>query len=495
MQLLIDVALSLVYFGAFLLICAWSWRFWKLYINQKHLNNIDWMMLEIKLPREILKSPYATEVAIASLLQGGGIGTWHHRQIKGSLPIFASLEIASIEGIVHFYVRAQRRFKSLIESNFYAQYPGIEIVEAEDYTSMIKYDHLTKDVGIWGATFRLVETWVPWDEKTGEKMKKGGTDYKMRADFLPLKTYVDYGLDKNPDEEYIIDPLAPLIEMMGSIGKGEHFWYQVILQDEAVYDNKKFPKWYVNEVTHDHMSLADMAEAYKKTVRIGGFTKKGEGIAEKLDFDEKGLPYMKKILNEEPLPKAKKEMELTMEEKAKLEAVNKKFSKPLAVSVVRLMYLSDNTKAKFNAQHVFNIVSFPKPFAGANRLFPAVTTQPYDYPWQNYRGRREPWRAEELFESFVEREGFYPHVDDDNNWLQQMEDGFFWGSTMKTRKTWRMLYTALLHPFHHPHPGDAITLNLEEIASLWHLPSAAITTPTLPRIDSAKAVAPVNLPQ
>jgi predicted component of type VI protein secretion system len=66
---------------------------------------------------------------------------------------------------------------------------------------------------------------------------------------------------------------------------------------------------------------------------------------------------------------------------------------------------------------------------------------------------------------------------------------------MKQRKLFRMVYEAIFYPFDHPSADDVVfMLNLEEIATLWHLPGAVAATPTLPRIDSTKGVAPVNLP-
>lgn len=63
MQFLIDILLLVVYAFFTLLVFAWCWRFWLLYAQQKHQANIDWIMLEIKLPREISKSPLAMENA------------------------------------------------------------------------------------------------------------------------------------------------------------------------------------------------------------------------------------------------------------------------------------------------------------------------------------------------------------------------------------------------------------------------------------------------
>lgn len=476
-----------------------------MYINQKYLNKTsqEYIMLEIKLPREIFKSPYATEVAISSLLQSGGMSTWYARSFQGNLPMYSSLEIASIEGVVHFYIRTQGKFRSLVESNFYAQYPGIEIVEADDYTNLVRYHHLSKDVECWGETYGLQKSWTPINEETGEAYKdKKGDDYKMKADFLPIKTYVDYGLDKDPKEEFKIDPITTLLEMMGSMGKGEYLWYQIILQDESVYDGKKMPKAYLNEKSHEHLSLSDMAKAYKKGLKTSMYSIKGEPIlgedgeakTKQAGKDAEGNPIYKELVYKETKAVSKKEMDLSAEDKDLIEAVNKKLSKPLANVIIRMLYVVDTKKGKFNAGNIQNILSVHKPTIGINSVgFKKVTT-PYDFNWQNFRGRRIPWRTEEMFEAYVEREGFYPHIEGRDS-LDKWEDSAFWGSDMKARKLWRMMYEGFFHPFGHPHPDEVFTLNIEEIATLWHLPGAVATTPTLPRIDSAKGVAPVNLPQ
>jgi hypothetical protein len=511
MQFVVDIALTLVYILAFLIVCAWTWRFWMLYINQKFLNKMqeDFVMLEIKLPREISKSPFATEVALSSLLQKSGYGTWYQKYVEGRLPFYSSLEIASIEGIIHFYVRVHKNFRSLTESNFYAQYPGIEIVEADDYTKLIRFTHLSKDVGCWGEVYKLTETWTPKNEKNGEELKKGKDAYKMPADFFPIKTYVDYGLDKNPYPENQIDPMTPMLEMMGSLKKGEHMWFQIILQDEGLYDDKSLHKLYVNEAEHKHMSLVEMAERFKKQVR-SSFIEKGTVAKDDYGYekwhtrqtgekDAEGKPVTvtEKVAYQEDKVIAKKDMDLSVEDKWKIEETNKKFGKPLAVVVMRMLYIHDSTKAKFNVENIQNVLNWPKPFNGANKIGFRRATDPYNYTWEDTKGRRKPWRAEEIFESYVEREAFYPHIPfpGTRDWLEAREDQFFWGSDMKTRKTWRMFYEALFHPFFHQAPSDAFTMNLEEIASVWHLPGEVATTPSLPRIDSAKGVAPVNIPQ
>jgi hypothetical protein len=504
MQFVIDLGLSLLYFGIFLVMCAWVWKFWKMHGNQKHLNSINekMILLEIKLPREILKSPLATEHAISCLLVNSGVSTWYKRDYIGALPTYASLEIASIEGVIHFYVRAEKKLREAIEANFYSQYPGIEIVEASDYTKLIRYHHLTNDVSMWGTAFKLGQTFIPENKETGEMYKdEKGKDYKMPADFLPMKTYVDYELDKDPKEEFKIDPITLLLETMGSMGKGEHMWYQVILNDEAVYVDGKMGKYYVNKTTHEHFSIKELADHRKFLLRKSGYKKKGAkeiddfGVAKMINGPgktEDGKPIPIEGTYVETKAVMKKESELSLEDKEEIEAINKKLSKHLVAGLVRLVYISK--RDKFRPSFVTNVLQFPRPYkGGTNFLKPSSLTDPYDYNWENWLGRPVAWRTEEMFEEYVEREGLFPHIPERKS-LTSWEDTAFWTSSLRTRKLFRLVYEIIFHPFEHPAPKDVSIYNLEEIATLWHLPGAVATTPTIPRIDSVKGVAPSNLP-
>jgi hypothetical protein len=519
MQFLIDIGLTAIYICAFLIFVAWVWRFWKMYVNQKYIDkfNNDCILLEIKLPREIMKSPLATEIALASLLQGGGIGTWYARNFEGNLPQYSSLEIASLEGVIHFYIRIHKKYRNLVEANFYAQYPGIEIVEADDYVTKIRYHHLSKDVKTWSASYKLSKTWNPINPKTGEafpdpvkKDSKGKPEkYSMPADFLPIKTYVDFELDKDPKEEFKIDPITPLLEFMGAIGKGEYYWYQILIQDESVYSDSKVGKFYVNEVTHEHVSLKEMADARKKQLRTSHYIKHGDVAYDDYGYpktrkvedgvDENGKPKFKEIpttydlrdKKDEAKVVGKDEMKLTPEEKDTIEIINKKLSKPLALVVIRLVYVTKSENHNYG--QIQNILSFTKPYKGENSLGPKSLASPYEFKWQDIGGKRSHWRSEEIFEEYAEREGFFPHVQE-RKALDEMEDMFFYPFSMKVRKTFRMIIEGIFFPFDHPHPDQVSIMNLEEIATLWHLPGQVANTPTLPRIDSVKGNAPANLP-
>ena len=52
-----------------------------------------------------------------------------------------------------------------------------------------------------------------------------------KEDVYPIKTYIDYKLDKlETEEEMKNDPLASLIELMGTMKEGENMWYQVLIR-------------------------------------------------------------------------------------------------------------------------------------------------------------------------------------------------------------------------------------------------------------------------
>ena len=158
-----------------------------------------------------MKSPKAAEFFITGLYQTFGEANWYEKYWKGQTRAWFSLEIASIDGGVHFFIWTRSSSRNQIEANIYSQFPGIEIYEVPDYTLPISFDPDT--TGLWATEFDL-----------------------NKPDAYPIKTYVDYGLDENPDEEFKIDPLTPLIEFLGSLDRGHHAWIQIILRAHKAED-------------------------------------------------------------------------------------------------------------------------------------------------------------------------------------------------------------------------------------------------------------------
>lgn len=208
------------------------------------------VLLEIKLPRDVFKSPLAMEIIITSLYQAGK-GTFIDTFVDGKHRPWFSLELVSIDGEIHFYVWTKKKFVKLIESQFYSQYPGVEIYATEDYTKDVFID--PGKMGVVGLAFKL-----------------------NKDDVYPIKTYVDYGLDREQEEESKTDPLTSVLEFMGSIKAGEQIWIQILIQAHrktTIKDDAEFAK-------------EDWIEAGKKEIK-----KKIDELAGKPDKDGKKPPH------------------------------------------------------------------------------------------------------------------------------------------------------------------------------------------------------------
>ena len=184
-----------------------AWYTWRHYLLVSYISKQEWVLLEIRLPKEINKSPKAMEV-IFEMMNQGYEGSWYDRFKEGTVRTWFSLEVVSLEGRVHFFIRTIKLFKNLIESAIYAQYPGIEIYEVPDYTLLVDYRGDNKEWKLWGMEMKL-----------------------DKPDPYPIKTYVDYGLDKDSlKEEYKTDPLGSTIEFLGSLGPGEYCFMQIMIR-------------------------------------------------------------------------------------------------------------------------------------------------------------------------------------------------------------------------------------------------------------------------
>ena len=163
---------------------AIAWPLWVRYVRAKFFFGQKYILLQIRLPRDVYKSPAAMELFVLSLHQTSGEGTWYAKYWLGQTRPWFSLEMVSVEGQVSMYIWTRAMHKSFTESSLYAQFPGIEITEREDYTKSMHFD--PKENGVWGVEMKFA-----------------------KDDAYPIKTYIDYGLEKDPKEEYKVDPLAP----------------------------------------------------------------------------------------------------------------------------------------------------------------------------------------------------------------------------------------------------------------------------------------------
>ncbi len=421
-QNIFNILESTAFIWAPVLLVMTAFRLWMWYINEEFLDGLKWTVLEIRIPAEVMKSPAAMElVFINALYQTGGYGDWKAKYWDGNLPLWFSLEIVSIEGSVYFFIRAPQKFKTIVESAIFAQYPQAEIREVDDYTASVPDFKKDGEIEVWGSEYKL-----------------------DKADAWPIKTYVDYGLDKaigKLKEEERIDPITPLIEFMGTLQRGEQAWFQIIVRPsnwaryEWEEDDKDNPGKKVKVVKkwQDHV---------KK--EIADFKNKFEG--------KDGKPGK----------------QMTELEKEQLKAMERSLTKYGFDAGIRAVYVAN--KDAFDKNKGGNFGSSLRQFNSVElNSLKGMNGTNVDFPWQDLFGKVVAKKKKRILSGYKARAWFYPRFD---------YSKFF----------------KLSQWINKPDQKEMMVLNTEELATLYHFPGRVSETPTFSRISSKKSEAPTNLP-
>ncbi|MFA7302533.1 MAG: hypothetical protein WC030_02175 [Candidatus Paceibacterota bacterium] len=390
------------------LVLSGAYEMWYIYKRSYFLANQKYLLLEIRPPRNVVKTPAAMEAFLSSLHLTGGESTWYDKFRGGTRPYW-SLEIASFEGQVHFFLWIRASLRRMVESQMYAQYPGVQLIESPDYTRLISAK--PGEWFVWGTAFKK----------------------SPQPDPYPIKTYVDFGLDKVQKEPEQVDPISQLVEFMGSIGKGEYLWLQMVIRAHKgekynkIKDNGKEYTWI------DHGT--EIVDAIRKKTRA---------------------PYADPVTGEErpgfPNP--------TKGESEKMAAIERQTMK-LAFDVgMRSIYLAKPDKV--HGPTIAHMIALFKPFSteGWNGINSAKWMKTFDdYPWEIGVEKRKNRFRRELVEAYRRRAYFY--------------NPFFEGDIARS---------------------DVMVMSTEELATVFHIPSLSTQAPGLERTSSATGEAPANLP-
>jgi hypothetical protein len=391
-------------------------KYWRERLDLLHAKNFakfKHVLLEIKVPRELDRGPAAMEAVLNYLHQTGGEGNWYDIKFLGKTRPWFSFEICAIEGRVHFFIWTREVWKKHVERSFYAQYPTVEISEVDDYTFGWDYDPATMEA--WGCYQTLA-----------------------KADAYPIKTYVDYGLDKpDMEESNKIDPFSNLVELMGSFGKDEQLWMQIIVRG-----HKKFGK----EDSWEDAAKAEIDKIIKSRKETG--------------------------------------FQLTKEDNDTISALRRSISKPGFDCGIRVLQFAK--KESFNGMNNPAIIGIFKMFnsGSLNGFKPAGGMTVFDYWWQDRSGKKAYGVKKDLFAYYKQRSFFYPphasHDDTKSNFKELIKKTFPF-----LESNWFLKDAS---------GGDSFVLNTEELATIFHLPTGTTQTPTFERVQSRKAEAPANLP-
>lgn len=404
------------------------WLWWRVDIFLSQQTSV---VLEIKLPKELLKPIRAMEVVLssiqASIYQPPDL--WE-KWIDGQVQLSLGLEIASINGEPHFFIRTPKGFRDAVESSIYAQFPEIEIKEVDDYTKYVPQDLPNKDWNMFGFDFT-----------------------QPKPDYYPIKTYLQFETEKEALEKKRIDPIAGLMEAMAKIKEGEQLWIQFVISPVGDVDDIKF-----------------MGRTTSKK-SLSEWRRKGELLRDKLARREEDakpksiLQEVSDILIHGKVGEEKKEkdiippeMKLTPGERDILTAIEMKMSKPIFNCFGRVIFLGK--------REVW--------FKGNWRLAMAYSSQ---YTTNNMNA------IVPLGRTLTKIKKFFLLRPLNANFIRERR------MYLRCRRLFR-LYINRLSPFF-PEPGGTFNLNTEELASLYHFPSWEISpVPGIPRMDSKKGPPP-----
>lgn len=384
------------------------WPLWVDYVQSGFIASLKYAVLDIRLPKEMMKSPLAMEVLL-NAMHNTADGSNFVKFWKGEKRPSYSLEIISVEGIIKFIIRTEDRRKAGLMSAIYSQFPEVEVQEIPDYTYGIQFD--PKEVKLYGENFIL-------------KNEAKSTAY-------PIKTYIDYGLDKDPKEEFKVDPLTPLIEFMGNIGMNQQVWIQYVIRAHIKEDRKKGHFFKKTDAWRDTAKkvVDDLMLRDPKT-KVAGAKDEKTGFT-KLPTISKG-------------------------EQNIIEAIERRLEKQAFDVGIRAIYIGK--KDVFDKPNgVGGIVGGFKHFSSEHLsgFAPAGkwSGKFKGSPWEDYRKFRENKTCRLVLDAYKRRCFFYA-----------------------------------------PWKGGYNVMNIEELATLFHFPGQVSRTPTLNRIPSKKSQAPSNLP-
>ncbi len=387
------------------------WVTWMHYIRYQFWFSTEMCLLEVQLPPEVTKSPLAMELFLSAMHNTGGETTFIARIWKGNYRAIWSIEIASNEGRIGFYIHMRRVWRSIIEARLYGQFPEAKITEVDDYVNKVPFNLEEYDIF--------------------------GTEYKKDSpESLPLKTYIDYQLDKNPDTPEIqVDPITNLVELLGHVGKDQYFWMQIVMRAF------KADEWYGFYLGDKFKEEAQEA--------ITNITKGAIERAKKLTDDEA----------EQKRVGTRGATLLTPGERLRVEAIERSLTKLRFECGVRVVYIAKRSVGVRDPYHGINngaVIRFfdAYKYPNYNSLGPTQRlTSYFDYPWQDWGDVRK-------------------NMEKRNSWFRYKHRAYFYV------------------------PYDQVPVNMttEELATIWHFPSSSVKTPALDRVQSRRSEAPINLP-
>lgn len=416
----------LLYVGWIPIAITFVWgvcQVWLRYIRLAYGARQKTILLAIDVPRGNAQTPMAVENIFSYLAGAHGGKDLYEKWWLGEWQLYFSFEIVSIDGYIQFLIWLPEKYRNLIEAAIYSQYPDAEITEVNDYTIGMPTSFPDEEYDIFGSEYKLVKNSV-----------------------YPIKTYKHFEHQMGEPETQYKDPMAVLMDLMGSMKKGEQLWYQILTMpmsgDWAEKGDDEIKK-IIGEKANAENNLVDKF--------IDGIVGLMGNFSEMIYSLWGDIETSKSAEEKEPQFKM---MNLKPKQKKQVEEIQEKVSKIGFGVKIRYIYIAkkeimNKNKVSYGftgymKQFNFNDLNSYKSDSGGGTM----TKVPYNVLFGKYRviSRKRKLMTAYKFRSDVR--GRLPHI-----------------------------------------------LNTEELASVWHFPvEASVKAPLVQKAPGRKAEPPAGLP-
>lgn len=383
-------------------------------IQQKWAGTHKSILLAIDIPRGNEQSPKAVENMFTYLAGAHGSISFFEKWFEGKFQKSFSFEIVSLEGYTQFLINTPIEFRNLVESAVYSQYPDAEISEVDDYVGVVPSNVPDDEYDVWGTEF----------------VQAGPLVY-------PIKCYQEFEHQMGPSETQFKDPMASLMDLFGSLRQGEYLWFQMILIPTGF-------AW-----IKDSIKEINKIFGRKEKVKPGLSNKLIEGIGNASELVYSIWGDIEAGAKKEDKPKTM--MDLTPDEKRKVEGIQLKASKLAFEAKFRVVYVAKH-EVMNKAKVVGGIVGYMKQFASLdlNNIKPDMDMT-FVKAIYFFTKSRLLVKKRKIFQAYIGRSG------------------------------WRGRLPGLF--------------NIEELATVWHFPlEANVKAAMMQKAPGRKADAPASLP-
>ena len=407
---------------------------WLFYKQAAFKNSIEWTLLEIKIPRQVEKTPRAMEQFLMNIhgLRNAA-DDFLEKYIEGEVTLWWSLEMVSFGGEIHFYIRTPKKHAKMVSAALYAQYPTVEVSDVEDYMN-------------------------GFPSETNEIYQKGGdifgSEFVLRKeDVYPITTYEVFEKYK---DELAMDPISALLEILAGVQKEEKVFLQILIRPagpEYQEMAKKFIDKLFGREEKKEAGGSDLGEFLRNIVLA---PKEHPTWGEKKEAKEEKDLYKK----------------LTPGEQDLIKTIERNISKPSFETLIRVFYHAPISifNVNFARRGILGAINqYSSPVFNSFRSNYLAETRVRWINWPHlFVKKRVEARKQRILYNYRNRK-------------------------MPEETSAGKLYTS--HVFDFNTKSSVFVLSTAELATIYHVPAEQVlTAPHVKRVESKKMGPPAGLP-